>query len=223
MKSLTAKSKIMYGIIILLIIIATIVVIRDGFNFSLKYQANQMIEIYIGKEINTQDIKAITDEVMGETPVILQRVEVYNDMIEITANEITEEQKEEIVNKINEKYSLELKAEDITIETIPHTRLRDVLAPYAIPFIISTLLILVYFGARYYKLGVIKVVLLTGINAVLAQLTAFSVIAITRIPIGEYTMAIILFVYTMSMLVIASRFEKKLAQSIENTEKEEEN
>lgn len=213
MKNLTSKSKIIYGIIILLIIIATIVVIKKGFNFSLKYQASQMIEIYIGEDINVSEIKEITDEVFGDEPVILQKVELFNDMIAITSSEITEEQIEEIISKINEKYSLELEADDITIEEIPHTRLSDILKPYVIPFIISTLLILVYIGIRYRQLGSIKVILQTGMIAVVAQLVAFSIMAITRMPIGEYTISIVLFIYVMSMLGITSRFEKKLTES----------
>jgi len=218
------KNKILYAIIAIIIIVGAVLVYTQGFNFSLKYQNNQKIEIYIGKEFNKQDVKEITDEVFENAPVNIQTVELYKDTVAITAKEITDEQKTSIVEKMNEKYTLELKAEDLTIEDVPHIRLLDTVKPYILPFIIATLVILAYLGIRFYKLGFIKVILKAGIIAVIAQLVAFSIMAITRIPIGEYTMAISIAVYFMTMIGITSNYEDTLKRLKESdNEKIEEN
>lgn len=221
MKQLTAKSKIICAVIILVIIIGAIVVYAKGFNFDLKYQQSKMMEIYIGKEFNIEDVKAITKEVFGNAPVLLQNVEVYEDTVAITTKEITDEQKTSIVEKMNEKYSLELKAEDITIESIPHTKLSDIMKPYLIPVVIATLVILLYMGTRYYKLGLIRAILETGLIAVIAQALLFSLMAIVRFPIGRYTIPLMLFVYLVSMLGVATKFENDLTKKRLEEEQEE--
>lgn len=221
MKQFTAKSKIICAVIILVIAIGTIVIFTKGFNFDLKYRESKMVEIYIGNEFNIEDIKAITDEVLGNSPVLLQKIEVYEDAISITAENITDEQKVNIVNKMNEKYNLELKAEDITIQSIPHTRLSDIMKPYVLPVVIATLVILLYMAIRYYKLGIAKAIFETGIVAVVAQLLLFSAIAITRFPIGRYTIPLMLFVYLVSMLGITTKFENNLAKKKLEEEQEE--
>ena len=69
--------------------------------------------------------------------------------------EITEEQKTDIINKINGKYELELTADSTQITNVPHTRGRDIVRPYLAPFAIATGIILAYMAIRYYKLGMV--------------------------------------------------------------------
>ena len=149
MKQQTTKSKIIYAIIILVIILGAVAVYLKGFNFELQYQQNKMMEIYIGKEFNIADVRQITNEVFGEEQVLLQTVEMFKDRVAITAADITEEQKASIVEKMNEKYGLELEADSVTIENIPHTHLRDILKPYVLPLIIATVVTLIYIAIRY--------------------------------------------------------------------------
>lgn len=210
MKQLLAKSKIMCAIIILIIIIGAAVIGTKGFNFDIRNMASQEIKLYIGKKFEIEEIKPITNEVFGKEEVSIQKVEVYEDEISITAREITDEQKTNIVDKVNEKYETELKAEDININNIPHTKFRDIVKPYIIPLIISTVIILIYIGIRFYKLGVIKTILKVGGIEVLAELILFALIAITRFPIGRYTLPIVLFIYLVTMLGVTMNLEHNL-------------
>lgn len=211
MKQQKAINKIIYGIVILVILAGIAVVYLKGFNFELQYQTNKMMEISIGKEFNINDIRAITNEVFGDSKVLLQKVEMFEDRVAITAQDITEEQKTTVVDKLNEKYGLELSAENVIIEDIPHTRLRDILTPYGLPLIIATIITLIYIAIRYYKLGIIKTILKVGINVVLAQLFVLSIMAITRFPIGRFLIPIVLFVYAVSIFLITNKLEKDLA------------
>jgi preprotein translocase subunit SecF len=223
MKKISTKSKILCVVIILLIIAAAVVVALKGFNVHLKYQASQKIELFIEDEFDKADIKAITDEVLEGQDVLIQTVEMYKDMVEIISPEITDEQKESIIEKVNEKYSLEIENDDIEIESIPATRLRDVFKPYVMPMVIATLIILIYVGIRFYKLGSIKSMTKTGIIAVVAQLVLFSLIAVTRFPIGEYVTAMVLFVYLLSIFGATNSLEnnlKKLKEAESDDEEE---
>lgn len=196
-------------LIAIILIVGAIVIATKGLAFELKYQNSQKVELNIGKEFKTEDVKQITNEVFDNQPVKIQAIEVYKDAISITTTEISEEQKTNLVNKINEKYETELKSEDITIESIPHTRGRDIIKPYITPFIIITIIILVYLMIRYYKLNSLKVLIESiGIIA-LSQMVLLGIMAITRMPIGEFTIPMVLLVYMISTYICTAKFENK--------------
>lgn len=218
MKKMTKKQKILSVIIAVIIIAGAIVTGVKGLNYDLRYQETKNIELYIAKDFEIADIKAITDEVMGKSPVIIRKVEVYEDSVSITAKEITDEQKQSIIDKINEKYQTELSADSTQIQTIPHTRGRDIVKPYITPFIISTAIILVYMAIRYRKIGVLRTLLKTIAISVIAQAVLLSIIAITRIPVGRLTIPMIVTVYMLTLVGLTTNFEKKL-----EIKKEEEN
>lgn len=218
MKKMTKKQKVLSIIIAVIIIAGAIVTGIMGLNYDLRYQETKNIELYIAKDFEIADIKAITDEVMGKSPVIIRKVEVYEDSVSITAKDITDEQKQSIIEKINEKYETELSADSTQIETIPHTRGRDIAKPYIAPFVIATVIILLYMAVRYRKIGIGKTLLKTILISVVAQATLLSVIAITRIPVGRLTIPMIVAVYMLTLVGLTTNFENKL-----EIKKEEEN
>lgn len=216
---LTKKTKIILGIIALVIIAGIIITLTVGLNFDLRYEESKRVEFYLQTDFNISDIKQITNEVMPDEEVIIQKVEVFEDTVSITAKEITDEQKQNLITKLNEKYGTELSSENIEIENIPHTRGRDIIKPYIVPFMISTLIILVYMAIRYRKIGIIKTVLKTIIISVLAQLTLLSIMAIVRIPIGIITIPLVIIVYLLTLFGITTYFEKQLKNRSEETGK----
>ena len=183
-----------------------------GFNFDLKYQDTQRVELYLKKEFKISDIRQITDEVFENQKVMIQKVEVFEDSVSITTTSISDEQKSNLITKINEKYGTELTAEDTTVEDIGHTRGRDIIKPYIIPFVVAVIIVLIYLGIRYHKLSIAKVIAKSiGIMA-LAQILLFSVMAITRIPIGRLTIPMVILVYLLTLFGITNKFEKDLSK-----------
>ena len=212
MKNISKKAKIIAILIAIIVIAGIIVIAKAGLNFELAYQETQKIQLYIQKDFEISDIKQIINEVMPNTQTVVQKVEVYKDTVSIIAKEITDEQKSNLINKVNEKYGTEIQAEDIDITNIPHTRGRDIVKPYIIPFVIATAIILVYMAIRYRKLGMIKTLVKTAIILVLAQATLLSIMAITRIPIGKITIPLVLIVYVASLFGTTTKFEKQLLE-----------
>lgn len=204
------STKIMIILIALILVIGTIMIFTKGLAFELRYQNNKSIEMNLGKQFEISDIKQITDEIFGNQPVLIQAIEVYKDAVSITTTEISDEQKSQLVTKINEKYETELKTENITIEETAHIRGRDILKPYITPFIISTVIILVYMMIRYYKLNSFKVLVKSIGIIVLAQLVLLAIMTITRMPIGKSTIPTVLLVYILSMLICTTKFESDL-------------
>ena len=56
--------------------------------FDLKYEKSQKIELNLQKEFEISDIKTITDEVLKGQDVIIQKVELYEDMVSIISNQM---------------------------------------------------------------------------------------------------------------------------------------
>ena len=203
-------NKILILLMILIIIAGVLMVIFKGFNFDLKYQATKQLEFGVDQQFNISDIKAITDEVLNNEQVLIRKVEVYEDAVNITAKEITDEQKANIITKVNEKYGTELNAEEIEVTTIAHTKGRDIIKPYVVPFIIATIIILVYMMIKYYKLNSGKVLVKTIGVILLTQILLFSIMAITRIPIGRLTIPLVLTVYMLTLVWYTSKLENQL-------------
>lgn len=215
MKEITRKQKITMIILAIIIIAGLVITFTLGFNFDLRMQDTKKVELYLENSFEIADIKNITNEVFPNQEVMIQKVEVYEDTVSIITKEITEEQKQTLINKINEKYGIELTADSTEIVTIPHTRGRDLLKPYVMTFSIATIIILAYMMIRYRKLGAIKTLLKVLFISVMAQVTLFSVIAITRIPIGRLTMPMVIIVYLFTLLGMTTKLEKQLASKKE--------
>ena len=213
MKEISKKTKIVTFLIAIVIIAGIVITLTMGLNFELRYQEAKRIELYLEKEFEIADIKQITDEILSNQSVILQKVEVYEDTVSILAKEITEEQKTNIVNKVNEKYGTDLSADSIEITTIPQVRVRDIVKPVVWPFVIATALTLVYMAVRYHKLGIVKMILKTVFVLVVVQAILLSLIAITRIPIGRLTIPMVLVVYVLSLVAVTANFEKRLKEN----------
>lgn len=210
MEKLTKKTKAIFLILAVVIIAGIMVVATTGFNVELKMKQNNRVELYLEKDFEISDIKEITNEVFQYKPTVIQKVEVFGDTVSITADEITDEQKQQLVNKVNEKYSLELNADSIEIEKIPNEKIRDLINPYIFAFSLATGLILVYMILKYKKLGMINILVKTLCTIVIAQATLFSVIAITRIPVGRITISMVIVVYLVTLYTLTQNYEKKI-------------
>ena len=209
MKQLTEKKKKIFllSIIALIIVAGIIVTVVFGFNKELKYKQNQSIEIYIEQKVDVDKIKDIANQVLGKQNLV-ETIEIYQDMVSITAETISEDQKNEIVNKIKENYEFEQTAEDTSINTNAKTRIRDMYKNYIIPFIISGIIVFVYMIIRYRKVGILKVILRTLLIPIVAELLLLSIIAITRLPLGKFTPISVIAVYIISILYVIKRNEK---------------
>lgn len=208
------STKILVILIAIILVLGAVIIFTKGLAFELRYQDSKKVEINLGKTFKEKDIKEITKEVFGNQPVRIQAIEVYNDALSITTTEITEEQKTDLVTKFNEKYELELKAEDITIEEVAHVRGRDIIKPYLIPFVIITAIVLVCLVIRYNKLNVLEVLTQSIGIIVLAQLVLLCIMAITRMPIGIFTIPAVLLVYMLSTYICTTKFDEDLEKKV---------
>ena len=104
MKNITKKQKMIFIILAVIIIAGIAVISTIGFNLELKMQETKKIELYIQKDFEISDIKNIVKEVIPDESIMIQKVEVFEDSVSITAKDITDEQKQSIIDKVMDNW-----------------------------------------------------------------------------------------------------------------------
>ena len=217
--------KVVYAVIACLIIAGIIVIATIGLKADIVYSRNVEIDVYIGQAINKNEIEDIVKEVFENKRSIAQEVEIFQDMVAITLpDDMSEEELnskvEELNTKINEKYGIENTVEeDISIIHNSNVRLSSLLIPYIGLVIISFIIILIFVGIRYRKLGVIKTLLSYIISTGIAELLFLSVLAIIRFPINRYVIPVALLLLVAVLTVLGFKNEKKLAEKYSEKKK----
>lgn len=219
-KEITMK-KIVQVLLICLIIAGIIVISTAGFNVGLKYSEHIEISINVGSQFNVADIKAITKEVFGNTNVLVQQVELYKDMVQITVKEATEEQISSLNDKINEKYEIENQLTDIKIVHISNVRLRSIIKPYILPISIVSIITIVFAMIAFRKLGVLRVAYEMAISIVAPQAILASLYAVTRIPINRLTSIIAIIIFIISLVLPMVKFNKVKEEKLKEAKSKE--
>lgn len=211
-KKISMKIKILYILIAIIIIAGIVVGCTAKFKFSLAYDDSNRIEVYIGKDYTKSDVESIAKEVFGTNDVLIQKIEFFNDSVAITVRESNDEQLNNLVTKINEKYETSLTKDDLTIVETPHYRGRDLMANYVWTIVISAILIILYELIRFRKIGVLKIAAKLIIWPIVIEALYLSVLAIARIPISYYTLPLGIILAVLTLTVITYKNEKKLVE-----------
>jgi len=201
-------------VVILLIVVLLVIITggiwltgTKGLNYSLMYSKNAKLNVYIAKDFTTDEVKEIAKEVLG-SEIYVQKNANKENIVVITAREISEEQAEQIIQKIEEKYEIEMNREsEMLVEENGDVKGRDIVFPYLPQVIISIMVIGVYFLIMYKKVGMIKVLTVSMGAIIGTQLLLLSVLAIFRIPINLFTMPISILVFLVTTGGITVFFE----------------
>ena len=117
------KNKLLYLILILIIIFGAIVYAIKGFNKELNYSNRQEFEISSASTLDEIKIEEIAKSVITDRGVKVQKLERFNNALEIISTSISEEEKENIINKINEECNESISNDDTKIISITSTRI----------------------------------------------------------------------------------------------------
>ena len=213
------KNIILYIVICLIVIAGLAVWKAKGFSTELHFSSRKQIQLSNNTGINIEDINEICKEALGNTEFVVQPVENFGNSVIIVARDITDEQRNKIVESFNKKYETELKNDKIEIESIPFIRVKDLIEPVKIPGIISLAIILVYFIVRYKNIGWKQVTLKTILAPIVAEFLLFSIIAITRLPFGRTSIACGVGLYFIVIFILTVLFEKQKSKLVDKPAK----
>lgn len=217
--------KIIYAVLICVIIAGIVIIATLGLNADIIYSKNVQIDVYIGKIVDIKDIESIAREVFPGERIIVQEIELFQDMVSITISDNRTEEElntkiEELNTKINEKYELENSVDDISVTHNPKIKLSSLIMPYALTIGISMIIILVFVGIRYKKLGVLKTLVTYILSIGAAEMILLSIIAITRLPINRFVIPVGLLLLIVIITILGFKNEKKLTTvSVEENRK----
>lgn len=207
---LSGSKKIMLLGIILLIIAGIVVVSLKGVKVSLNLQQHEEVTVYIGKPVELKEVKNICKEVFGNKYFIVIDVDTFKDAYSINVESLTNEEKQVLLTKINEKFGVNLVETDISIKTLSNIRIRDIVKPYIKPVIISAILMVVYMIIRFRKEKVAKLLgKIFGI-IILTEAVIFSIIAIARIPLSALMINLMAVIAIVELCVYINKLEKKI-------------
>ena len=220
---MSKKLKIAITIIIACIILIGIVITFTlGLNFGLIYSKNKEVIISIGKEFEIEDIKNIVREATNKDKMIIQKVELYEDIVSIKLEDITNEELMAINTKINEKYGIENSIDNLEIVENANVRLRDLIKDYIYPVILSFVVVIVYMviymlimAKMGEKLNVLKTMAKFILSVVIVGALFLSLIAIVRIPVNRLTVPISLSLYVLTTVCFMCKLENE-HKKIEN-------
>ena len=204
------KNKKIIVILITLIILAGIIVVATkGFNKDISFQKSTKIEVNIPKGYEKDDIKQIVNEVFSEKNVQIQDIEKTNQVVSVRIKNYTEEELNNFKAKISEKYGMEQDKLNIQEVEVPATRISTLVAPYVFSVGLVTVLSIVYIALRNIKKEPLKVAVKLLVGLIATMGLYFSIIAIARIPVNEYTMPIALTVYVATLLITVGKLNKE--------------
>lgn len=197
------KIKLIILIICILTIIAgAITLFLKGFEKSLEYKEGTRIEVYIPKGYEKQDVINIAKECFETDKILFSEIEKLNQVAGIKITNYSEEQLENYINKISEKYQIDKEKLEHHEILVPETKISTIIFPYLLPILFTTCLILIYITIKHFKatdeikvpMGILKMLVITlGIY--------FSLIVLFRLQFCIYTMPLALAIYIVSIII----------------------
>lgn len=199
------NKKILYIVCVALLVINIIITATIGLRVNLYYGEGYTITFTQENKIEMSEIKSIAKEIWGKD-FVTRKVEFFNDSVKIKVKEVSNEQVQQLCDKINEKYSSELTVDDFRQEHISNVRILSLVEPYIVPIGISILLVMMYLAIRFRGT---KQMLSLLLNVMSLVSIIFTLHAICRLPITEYTVPIFITLYGLIIILSASEWERK--------------
>ncbi len=210
MKNINNIMKIMIVIAALIILAGIIMICVKGYNYDLLYSKSVRMNIYLTKEFKVNEIEEIAKEILGTNKLKVQQGNTFGTVVSIVSKEITEEQQNNIIQKLNEKYEIEInKDEDVIVAQIPQVNIWEMITKYISPLVITTIVILVYFVIRYRKQGIIKCIGIPVLSLIGIIALYVSIIALTRIPVNELFIIFLVLIYFLTLICNAVKLNKQ--------------
>ena len=205
------NKKIIYAVLAVIFIVAVIITAVKGFNVGLVYGEGTEINFSLtDSDVEKEDVKAIAKEVFPGSKVIIQRIEYFTNsaLIKINKTDVSAEDIENLKNKINEKYNVNLQTEAIEVNHVQNVKLRTIVEPYVGPLGLSLLVILGYFAIRFR--GTKEMIALVK-YIVISEATIFCLYAICRLPVNGITMPFVTLAFFGTIIVetVLAEFNSK--------------
>ena len=193
----------------LLILAGIVVVLFKGFNVNFLLEQHEAVDFVIGKDFELSNVIKIFKEVFGNKKVVLRKIEVFNDSVSINVSSITNEEKENLVKKLNEKFGTDKDIASIEVKTVANVRIRDWVKPYIKPITVSSFIILAYISIRFRNENILKLLgKIIGI-IILTVFAILSVFAICRVPMSPIYIMLLITVALVELIIYTIKINER--------------
>lgn len=210
-----SKKIVILGLI-LLIIAGLIVVSLKGFQVSLMFGKHESVELKVGKEIDIKIVQEICDQIFDNQKYVIKELEVFGDSFQLNIKSITDDEKTNLINQVNEKFQTQKTVDDLKVHSVSNRRIRDVIKPYMMPMVIVFAIVMIYTLIRFRKIDSFKLIIDYIWKIILTEIILLSAVAIIRIPVNDVLINLFMIVAIVELVYFISKNEKKLEKEIEN-------
>ncbi len=203
-------NKILVILVAILLVIGIFLMVTKGFNYSIEYKEVTELKFMLGEVLDMDEVEGIVKEAFNDKELRIQKIDYFNDSVNISVVEPTDEEIQSLIDKFNSRYSQNNTMDSISIVKTANTPLYEIAKPYIFPSILVLVLAAIYMGIRFRKQGILKVTLLPIIMTVVVETLYLSILAILQIPISIWTMPIALVLLLITLTVYAYRFETNM-------------
>jgi len=205
------KIKKILGIFVIIILILGIfVIVNKGFNYGMEYKEVTELKFMLGQVLDMNEVQSIVNEAFNNKEVKIQKINYFNDTVNISVVEPTDEEIQTLIDKFNERYEQNNDMENLSIAKTENVTFYEIVKPYILPSVIALISVAVYMAVRFKKEGIIKMLLLPVGVTLLVELLYFAVVAIIQIPVSIWTMPIALILLVLVLVTLVSRLEKNM-------------
>lgn len=202
------RKLIVFIIAIIIMCIGAVIANVIGFNKGLEYGDYTRILVYMNNTSNLDDLKALISEVF-DGKYAISYTDEFSDTISIKARDISQDQIDELKNKLKEKYGFEDDDEFMVTFNTSGIGTFDILKDYIKPVVISYVLVVVYYAFSYRKLGLINGLAIPALSIIIINSLYISIIAISRIPLNSFIIPLGILIYIMSLVGVTIYMNEK--------------
>lgn len=202
-------NKILVILVVILLVIGMFLIATRGFNYSIEYKGVTELKFMLGQVLDMNEVESIAKEALNNKEMKIQKIDYFNDSINISVVDPTDEEIQALIDKFNSRYGQNNTMESISIIKTADTSLYEIAKHYIVPVIIAVILVAIYMGIRFRKQGILKVILLPIVMSVVVEALYLSALAILQIPVSIWTMPIALVLLLITLTIYAYRFEVK--------------
>lgn len=219
------KRKLYYIISSLIVIIGIVSMVRNGFVLDIELKGGTIIEAELGQVYENNEIAEIVKEVTTENPRIQKmgnNIEAQT-AVSISTETLSEEQKEQILTKLSEKYGIENINEKATFRTVSAAFGSEMSSRAIRAVVVAVVLIIIYIAIMFKALSGLS----AGVCAALALahdlFVMISLYSILGLPINTIFVAALLTIlgYSVNDTVVIYDRIRENALSIRKTSREE--
>jgi len=202
--------KILAVFIVIVLVFGIGCLIKEGFNYGVEYKAVTEIKFMLGEVLNIEEVNSIVNEAFNGKEVKVQKVGYFDDSVNISVVEPTDEEIQSLIDKFNKKYNQNNDMDSLNMVKTGNITFMEIVKPYVFPVILVLVLIAIYMGIRFRNQGVVKVILIPLFATLIVEALYFSAIAILQTPITIWTMPIALGLMIVTLTLYAYKFEKNI-------------